>query len=51
MILLFIFVARDSSSLSLVQAFSTPYVKSNLALVAVDEAHCITDWLVTWDCA
>ena len=27
------------------QFFSTPFAKKHLILVAVDEAHCITDWL------
>ena len=27
--------------------YSTPYGKDNIVLVAVDEAHCIEDWLVT----
>ncbi len=26
--------------------FSLPFVKRNLVLVAVDEAHCITDWYI-----
>lgn len=26
--------------------FSSGYVKEHLALVAIDEAHCIVDWLV-----
>ncbi len=26
--------------------FSTPYAKQNLVLIAVDEAHCVLDWLV-----
>ena len=26
--------------------FSAEYVKTHLALVALDEAHCIVDWLV-----
>ena len=33
-----------SLSLPMNQFFSARYVKQNLALVAVDEAHCITDW-------
>ena len=32
--------------------FSTPFVKKNLVMISVDEAHCITDWLdVVYDCA
>ena len=27
--------------------YTTPYGKNNIVLVAVDEAHCIEDWLVT----
>ena len=26
--------------------FTADYVKKQLALVAIDEAHCIVDWLV-----
>ena len=26
--------------------FSLPFVKRNLVLVAIDEAHCITDWYI-----
>ncbi len=26
--------------------FTAEYVKKHLALVAIDEAHCIVDWLV-----
>ncbi len=28
------------------EVFATDYVKEHLALVAIDEAHCIVDWLV-----
>ncbi len=28
------------------ELFQEPYFKANLALVAVDEAHCIQEWLV-----
>ncbi len=28
------------------QFFTTPFAKQHLVLVAVDEANCITDWLV-----
>ena len=29
--------------------FSEPFFKSNLTLLAIDEAHCITEWLVCRD--
>ena len=30
----------------LCELFKCQYVKKNLVLVAIDEAHCITEWLV-----
>ena len=32
----------------LCELFKYQYVKRNLVLVAIDEAHCITEWLVAW---
>ena len=26
--------------------FSKPHIKKNLALVAIDEVHCVLDWLL-----
>ena len=28
------------------EVFTADYVKKHLALVAIDEAHCVLDWLV-----
>ena len=32
----------------LCELFKSRYVKKNLVLVAVDEAHCITEWFVVY---
>ena len=45
--LLVVFMSPEialSSSLNTI--LSLPFVKRNLVLVAVDEAHCITDWYI-----
>ena len=42
---LLVFMSPEVSlSLPMNMFFSARYVKRNLVLVAVDEAHCITDW-------
>ena len=42
---LLVFMSPELSlSLPMNKFFSAQYVKWNLTLVAVDEAHCITDW-------
>ena len=43
--ILSVFMSPDVSlSLPMTKFFSARYVKRNLVLVAIDEAHCITDW-------
>ena len=43
--ILSVFMSPEVSlSLPMTKFFSAPYVKQNLVLVAIDEAHCITGW-------
>lgn len=49
LLLLVVFMSPETAtSLPWIKLFSTSCYKRNLVLIAVDEAHCISDWLVKY---